>query len=296
MDPAGTGLNDPTAAAPVGGNPGTTIGEQRRIAYQFAADLWEAMLDSNVEIKVDASFQPLTCTATSAVLGSAGTKTVLAGLHQCALADTWYGTALAECVRRQRPVAGAGTDDNDITSRFNANLGQPNCLSGSGWYYGLDGNTPAGQINFLDVVMHEIGHGLNFQGFYSLTTGAPFGIAPDVCPDIYSRNVRDGTSGHGLDRPDRRTAGDRGDRRRPGLDRRQRHGRSARPARPVAQAVPAAREPSARLSAMVTASYGPVATPPISPPARSCAPRIRAPARRWVARRSPPAPTPARPC
>ena len=57
-DPAGSGLNDPTAAAPVGGNPGNTIGEQRRIAYQFAADLWGAVLQSNVEIRVAASFQP----------------------------------------------------------------------------------------------------------------------------------------------------------------------------------------------------------------------------------------------
>ncbi len=39
---AGTvvGLNDPTAAAPLGGNPGRSIGEQRRIAYQYAMDLW----------------------------------------------------------------------------------------------------------------------------------------------------------------------------------------------------------------------------------------------------------------
>ena len=28
-DPAGVGFNDPTIVAPVGGNPGTTLGEQR---------------------------------------------------------------------------------------------------------------------------------------------------------------------------------------------------------------------------------------------------------------------------
>src|SRR5690606_12061465 len=60
----------------------------------------------------------------------------------------------------------------------------------SGWYYGLDGNTPAGMINFLDVVMHEIGHGLNFQGFYNLTTGAP----QSGFPDIYSSFVYDNVS------------------------------------------------------------------------------------------------------
>ena len=36
-DPAGTGLNDPTPVAPVGGNTGTTLGQQRLIVFQQAA-------------------------------------------------------------------------------------------------------------------------------------------------------------------------------------------------------------------------------------------------------------------
>src|SRR5687768_17754548 len=67
------GFNDPTPAAPVGGNSGTTVGQQRLIAFQHAADIWGSTLDSNVEILVFARFISQTCTATSAVLGSAGT-------------------------------------------------------------------------------------------------------------------------------------------------------------------------------------------------------------------------------
>ena len=189
MDPAGSGLNDATAAAPVGGNPGTTVGEQRLIVYQFAADLWETVLDSPVETRVEASFADLSCSATSATLGSAGTRSVHANFDN-GVPDTWYGNALANALAGEDLSTG-----NEIQSRFNAKLGASNCLTGSGWYYGLDGNTPAGQISFLDVVMHEIGHGLNFQGFYSLTTGAPFGTAPNAFPDIYSRNVFDDASG-----------------------------------------------------------------------------------------------------
>ena len=195
-DPEGSGLNDPTPAAPVGGNPGTTVGEQRMIVYQFAADLWEAVLDSPVETRVQASFTALSCSATSATLGSAGTQYVFANFG-AGVANTWYGNALANALAGEDLSPDNGTEDNgrEIVSRFNSNLGQANCLSGSGWYYGLDGNTPAGQISFLDVVMHEIGHGLNFQGFYRLTTGAPFGTAPNNFPDIYSRNVFDNASG-----------------------------------------------------------------------------------------------------
>src|SRR5690606_2137551 len=119
-------------------------------------------------------------------LGSAGTRQVFANFANAPLAETWYGGALANAI--------AGSDlapaEDEISSNFNSNLGQPNCLAGSFWYYGLDGNTPAGQVNFLDVVMHEIGHGLNFQGFYTLNTGAPFSGRPDVYSSfVYDNNT-----------------------------------------------------------------------------------------------------------
>src|SRR5512137_840602 len=69
---AGVGFNDPTPAAPIGGNPGTTLGEQRLFAFEHAAGIWASALTSTVTITVGASFEPLSCTATSAVLGSAG--------------------------------------------------------------------------------------------------------------------------------------------------------------------------------------------------------------------------------
>src|SRR5262245_54743017 len=72
-DAAGEGFNDPTVAAPVGGNAGTTLGQQRLIAFQNAADIWGAQLNSTVPITILANFDPLPCNETSAVLGSAGT-------------------------------------------------------------------------------------------------------------------------------------------------------------------------------------------------------------------------------
>ncbi|MDQ2989428.1 MAG: peptidase, partial [Pseudomonadota bacterium] len=64
---AGVGFNDPAVVAPVGGNAGTTLGQQRLIAFQHAADIWGATLTSSVTIRVGASFEPLSCTADSAV-------------------------------------------------------------------------------------------------------------------------------------------------------------------------------------------------------------------------------------
>src|SRR5437868_6963149 len=47
-DGAGEGLNDPTVVAPVGGNPGTTLGAQRLNALQSAANIWAGLLKSSV--------------------------------------------------------------------------------------------------------------------------------------------------------------------------------------------------------------------------------------------------------
>ncbi|MGH9856412.1 MAG: PA domain-containing protein, partial [Acidobacteriota bacterium] len=77
---------------------------------------------------------------------------------------------------------------DDIIAFFNPNLGQPNCLAGSAWYYGLDNNAPAGTIDFLNVVLHEFGHGLGFASFADDNGEQTFGL-----PDIYGVYSRDNT-------------------------------------------------------------------------------------------------------
>ena len=72
VDAAGVGFNDTTVVAPVGGNPGTTLGQQRLNAFQEAANIWGATLTGTPTITIKAQWTALTCTTTSAVLGSAG--------------------------------------------------------------------------------------------------------------------------------------------------------------------------------------------------------------------------------
>ncbi len=75
-DSDGEGFKDPTAATPVGGNTGLTVGEQRLQVFEFAAKIWSSVIDSDVPIIIDAKFDPLACTKYSVILGSAGTTTV----------------------------------------------------------------------------------------------------------------------------------------------------------------------------------------------------------------------------
>ena len=172
IDGAGEGFNDPTAFVPVGGNPAVTLGQARLNAFTYAAELAGQCLVSNVPIIVNAAMNPLTCTATSAVLGSAGAVAVSSDFPGAPLALTWYPIALVNAI--------TGVDNDlanpDISAQFNSSInGVAACLASYNWYYGYDGILPGVPwIDFVTVVMHEICHGLGFQSFINVSTGAEF--------------------------------------------------------------------------------------------------------------------------
>jgi len=168
------GLNDPTPVTPVGGNSGTTLGAQRRLALERAASIWGAALKSPVPIRILASFDPLSCTATSAVLGSAGATGFWRDFAGAVWGDTWYPSALANA------LTGFDLDPShdEIQMYLNSGLGQSSCLEGAPFYLGLDGQ--GGGVDLINVVLHEFSHGLGFLTFLDSTTGAEFGGSPDI--------------------------------------------------------------------------------------------------------------------
>jgi PA domain-containing protein/flagellar hook capping protein FlgD len=186
LDGAGEGFNDPAPRAPVGGNPGTTLGAQRLNVFQHAAAIWGGILSSAVEIRVEANFDPQFCTATSAVLGSAGPITVDKDFSGAEFANTWYCAALVNKL--------AGSDlapsDDDIGATFNSDVDNPVCLGTRSWYYGFDGNEGT-DIELLPVVLHEIGHGLGFLTLADGSNGTEFMGSPDV----FERYMLDITTG-----------------------------------------------------------------------------------------------------
>lgn len=198
-DPPGVGFNDPTPATPVGGNPGTTLGQQRINAFYFAASIWGAHIDSSVPIRVRANFGPLGCNATSATLGSAGARSIWANTQNIREVDTWYHVALAnkQAGVDVAPVGNPqGADEVDLAASFNANIGTPGCLQSSGgWYYGFDTNqtlAPNGgtRINLVAVLLHEFAHGLGFSTFVNRTNGNNVGF-PLPWPDVYEKRIFD---------------------------------------------------------------------------------------------------------
>lgn len=186
-DAANVGFNDPTPVAPVGGNTGTTLGQQRLNVFQAVASVWGAHLNSSVTIRVDAAWAALSCTASSAVLGSAGATQVFSfSSGSGVFLNTWYPKALVNKLVGVDVTPGTA----DIRARFNVNLGAPNCLAGSPFYLGLDNNhgTP---VDLFTVLLHELGHGLGFQSF-TAQNGAYLG--PPFQPSIFNQFQFDNTT------------------------------------------------------------------------------------------------------
>ena len=166
-DPAGVGFNDPTPVLPVGGNPGTTLGQQRLNAFQAAANIWGATLTSFPAIRVQATWEALTCTATGAVLGSAGATEIFRDFTGATAPARWFGKAQTAALFGADPDPATA----DIRARFNINLGQPGCLTGIFFYLGLD-NNHGNNVDLMAVLLHELAHGLGFQTFTNGSTGA----------------------------------------------------------------------------------------------------------------------------
>ncbi len=182
QDGPSEGFNDPD------------LGADRRRAMNFALNRWAQVLGSGVEINVGVAFDDIEpCDSGGGVLAQAGTQFIFESFPGAPVANTWYHGPLAESLSGQNlsleDVANA--NEPDLVARFNS-LVDDGCLgSGSRYYYGLNGNVPSGQISFVNVALHELGHGLGFASLADLTTGSFF----RNLPDIYSRQLRDNTLG-----------------------------------------------------------------------------------------------------
>jgi len=176
------GFNDPTPVAPVGGNTGTTLGEQRLQALQYAADQWGEVLDSIVVIRIEATYDPIECADGVSTTLALGGTTYLEFVTDEEGAEVVVPTALGDRIENTDLEPG----EADISIQFNSNVDSRTCLDGIAWYYGLDGD-PGIDTDMIDTALHEIAHGLGMQSLHDSTTG---GLIEGV-PSAYLKRVYD---------------------------------------------------------------------------------------------------------
>ncbi len=122
--------------------------EEAKTAFQFAVDIWESLIISDVPIRINASWA---VSSNSNNLGSA-TSDEARNFDGAPLKDVWYPIPIAEKLARKSLNS---ENSFDIIANFNAGRDD--------WYFGTDGNTPSGQFDLVTIVLHEIGHGLGFR-------------------------------------------------------------------------------------------------------------------------------------
>src|SRR5687768_13902531 len=157
---------------------------QAQAAFQFAVDIWARQLASPVPITIDAQFQDFGPGVIGAVATGSFEQDVPGGIP-----GTFYPAALANRL--------AGADLQPAIADIFAKFG-----SGVNWYYGTDGNTPAGSYDFVSAALHELGHGLGFFGSGWMTVGGRgmwgFGSGTPL-PGIFDRFVVNGSGQAFLD-------------------------------------------------------------------------------------------------
>lgn len=162
--------------------PGFDSFPEARAAFQRAVETWENHISTPVEIRVNANFESLG----GNTLGGAGPDLRIATLDdgtEIIVAVNLLEANIGQAIEEADPSLDRTASDYEITARFNSDFDD--------WHFGEE-PAPAGRRDFESVVLHEIGHGLNFsdtfqyndsnddtcngtrgQGCYGLGTGIP---------------------------------------------------------------------------------------------------------------------------
>ncbi len=121
-----------------------------KAAFEYAVGIWETIIESDIPIYIQANWR----TMDTNVLGSAGPTDYYSNFKNAPHKNRFYPVSVYEKITKTQ-VTGAASPD--INATFNKDVK---------WYFGTDGKTPELLYDFVTVVLHEIGHGLGFTGFF----------------------------------------------------------------------------------------------------------------------------------
>ncbi len=148
----------------------TGFTEEAKNAFQYAVDIWERTIKSDVKIQIFANWAFLDNVSTLAFV----TPTEVKNFEGAPINNLWYPIALAEKLARQNINP---TTEADIVATFNSRR--------EDWYFGTDGNCPLNKLDLVTVVLHELGHGLGFSGTFRVSNSNGLYGLNDGLPKIY---------------------------------------------------------------------------------------------------------------
>lgn len=202
---------DSQSAAPVGGNPGTTLGEQRRNAFNDAMEQIRRQVRPIVPIHIRACWADLGGDSERATLASAapylargdnlfGRSNRFGHLPGLEKPYTWHAMAAAAQAMGTESCRYLGLSCTlprvDVIIQFNREVGSSAVLDGRNYYYGYD-TPPPQAIDFTATTMHEIIHGLGFAGTLNMRSdsdspiGAKFRALLSDNPPVYEDHGHD---------------------------------------------------------------------------------------------------------
>lgn len=171
------------------GNPGKTLGEQRRFAFETILDRLSKTLSSSVPIHIEVRFSQMGGSLFSATIATAGPEWLTLNFPGAPEQNILYPTALANKLAN-KDFSDAQSGIADISMVINESI-DGSALGNSTFYYGIDGQPTSSDIDFSTVVIHELLHGLGFLSVVDLFTGHKFGCDATYCKtndygDVYS--------------------------------------------------------------------------------------------------------------
>ena len=161
----------------IGGDYCNTWPAAAKTAFTYAANVWGTLINSSIPIEIDACWTDLP----TGVLGYSGSDAYYRNFTGAPQANTWFAVSLANALSGS-DLNGADPDMHIAYSRtFN-------------WHYDPSTTPPGDKYDFATVVLHEIGHGLNFAGSMTVSGGLGYwGWAQYPDPSIYDRFTENGS-------------------------------------------------------------------------------------------------------
>jgi hypothetical protein len=151
------------------------VPDSAKQAFKYAAEIWEYLISSPVPVYLKVRWEVLD----KSTLGSCSASNYYHNFEGAPLPDTYYPVAVVEKITGKE-ISGSGNPD--MIASFNSTIP---------WYTGTDGKTPATKYDLVTIVLHEIAHGLGYNGYFRANTTqktAGYGHG-DEFPAAYDRFI-----------------------------------------------------------------------------------------------------------